>query len=335
MFPMFFQQVIVGDPYQQIYAFRGAVNAMDSVRSTHTFHLTQSFRFGPEVSYMAQCVLDTLITGTQTQTLVGGHKRDSFIATESDMEALCPSSRRRMAYLGRSNLEVYVKALEMCLEEENTNKTMAIVGGLQKFGADTIMDIYKLSLVEKKEGTAKSLGIKNKLIAKFSSIADLKIFANSLDDLELANKIMIYEYSRLDTPQHIQLLRNRCSAKEDTAQITFSTIHKAKGLEWDHVVLLEGSQLAQLLSDIANPAQCRLPRGEINLLYVSLTRAKTLLTLNRPMLEMLRWAKERMEVLVAGAEVGEGCQCVQCEAPVEGKRPLVTKVGLISPQYVA
>ena len=39
-------KIIVGDPHQQIYAFRGAVNALDLVRPDVTYHLTQSFRFG-------------------------------------------------------------------------------------------------------------------------------------------------------------------------------------------------------------------------------------------------------------------------------------------------
>ena len=34
-------RIIVGDPHQQIYQFRGAINAMDSVDPTHTFYLTQ------------------------------------------------------------------------------------------------------------------------------------------------------------------------------------------------------------------------------------------------------------------------------------------------------
>ena len=34
-------KILVGDPHQQIYAFRGARNALQEVNSTHTFYLTQ------------------------------------------------------------------------------------------------------------------------------------------------------------------------------------------------------------------------------------------------------------------------------------------------------
>jgi len=34
-------RIMVGDPHQQIYGFRGAINAMDLVQATRTFYLTQ------------------------------------------------------------------------------------------------------------------------------------------------------------------------------------------------------------------------------------------------------------------------------------------------------
>ena len=43
----------------QIYLFRGAVNALGSVDSTHTYYLTQSFRFGPEIGFAADSFLQT------------------------------------------------------------------------------------------------------------------------------------------------------------------------------------------------------------------------------------------------------------------------------------
>ncbi len=82
-------KVIVGDPNQQIYTFRGAVNALDSVEATHTYTLTQSFRFGPEIGFAANCCLDPL-QKLDSQTLVGGKNLDFIInGTESeDLEVM-------------------------------------------------------------------------------------------------------------------------------------------------------------------------------------------------------------------------------------------------------
>jgi superfamily I DNA/RNA helicase len=53
------QIVYVGDPYQQIYEWRGAVNAMEQARTSHRCLLSQSFRFGPEIAAAATIVLRT------------------------------------------------------------------------------------------------------------------------------------------------------------------------------------------------------------------------------------------------------------------------------------
>lgn len=34
-------KILVGDPHQQIYTFRGAVNALNCVDHTHIYYLTQ------------------------------------------------------------------------------------------------------------------------------------------------------------------------------------------------------------------------------------------------------------------------------------------------------
>ncbi|NWI89418.1 FBH1 helicase, partial [Pitta sordida] len=63
--------ILVGDPHQQIYTFRGAVNTLHSVPHTHVFFLTQSFRFGAALAYVGATVLD-VAKGIRNKTLVGG-----------------------------------------------------------------------------------------------------------------------------------------------------------------------------------------------------------------------------------------------------------------------
>ena len=38
-------KILVGDPHQQIYGFRGATNAMAQVDSTHIYYLTQVYMY--------------------------------------------------------------------------------------------------------------------------------------------------------------------------------------------------------------------------------------------------------------------------------------------------
>ncbi|NXI04389.1 FBH1 helicase, partial [Pachycephala philippinensis] len=64
-------KILVGDPHQQIYTFRGAVNTLYVVPHTHVFYLTQSFRFGPEIAAVGATVLE-LCKGVRSRTLLGG-----------------------------------------------------------------------------------------------------------------------------------------------------------------------------------------------------------------------------------------------------------------------
>lgn len=51
-------KILVGDPHQQIYTFRGAVNTLYLVPHSHVYYLTQSFRFGPEIAYVGATILE-------------------------------------------------------------------------------------------------------------------------------------------------------------------------------------------------------------------------------------------------------------------------------------
>ncbi|NXD28520.1 FBH1 helicase, partial [Spelaeornis formosus] len=64
-------KILVGDPHQQIYTFRGAINTLYMVPHTHVYYLTQSFRFGPEIAFVGSMILD-VSKGIHSQTLVGG-----------------------------------------------------------------------------------------------------------------------------------------------------------------------------------------------------------------------------------------------------------------------
>ena len=58
-----YNKIIVGDPNQQIYMFRGAVNALDSIDATHTYHLTQRFvEFHAKITKAGLCHLTMLLT---------------------------------------------------------------------------------------------------------------------------------------------------------------------------------------------------------------------------------------------------------------------------------
>ena len=60
-----YNKIIVGDPNQQIYMFRGAVNALESIDATHTYHLTQRFvEFHAKDTKAGLCHLKIVLTAS-------------------------------------------------------------------------------------------------------------------------------------------------------------------------------------------------------------------------------------------------------------------------------
>ena len=103
--------VYVGDPNQQIYEWRGAVNAMEQIASPHRVLLAQSFRFGPEIAAAATKVLRTLGTSAPLR---------GSTAIQSEVAQVRPD-----AILSRSNAGV-IGNLLYCLKR---NVRCAVVGG--------------------------------------------------------------------------------------------------------------------------------------------------------------------------------------------------------------
>jgi superfamily I DNA/RNA helicase len=68
------QVILVGDKYQSIYAWRGAVNAMDALPSLQTLYLTESFRFNQDIADKANVLLAAM-GSTVSMKGVGGNDR--------------------------------------------------------------------------------------------------------------------------------------------------------------------------------------------------------------------------------------------------------------------
>ena len=78
--------------------FRGAVNALGMVQANYTYHLTQSFRFGPQIGFVANTCLEQL-QNVKAQTLIGGKKRD-FIMTRNKIQDL--KTYKPIAFIART-----------------------------------------------------------------------------------------------------------------------------------------------------------------------------------------------------------------------------------------
>ena len=99
-------------------------------------------------------------------------------------------------------------------------------------------------------------------LAHFRSFNDYVEVAD-LDPALKALKRLLLTYGERAT-EMMRTIRKR--SRKEAAEITVSTVHKAKGLEWDHVLLGDDY-----------PALEDAPPEEWNLRYVAVTRARQVL----------------------------------------------------------
>lgn len=157
----------------------------------------------------------------------------------------------------------------------------------------------------------KTLDIKDPLIKHFGSFSKLLKYAKDVSDPELLSKIKIVEMHVEKLEEIVQLLRSK-AVRKNQAEIVFSTAHKAKGLEFDHVRVAEdflfGLDLGRNLSE--------LEEDEKNILYVAVSRAKKSLRLNQKIMSLIHLQKPcvkcKSQVVEELIVSGEGFFCRSC-----------------------
>ena len=229
---------IVTHNCQQIYDWRGAVNALASVDGNRTF-LTNSFRFGQPIADVANVIL-ARIPGAELR-LTGRAPYESAVGPHDDPKA----------YLSRTN----AGAIDFALREVGRGRRVHLMGG----GSD-IASFCRAALDLQATPPRRTEHPELACFATWTEVRDYADLDPNGDELRLMVKI-IDEYGA----QTIIDLVNS-TAKEEDADIVVSTAHKAKGREWDVV---------RLGSDFSTPKDGGEPSpSELRLLYVAATRAR-------------------------------------------------------------
>ncbi|EBS4058347.1 ATP-dependent helicase [Salmonella enterica subsp. enterica serovar Newport] len=247
--------VLVGDPHQQIYRFRGADNAMDAPELAHAdrLWLTHSFRFGPEVAEVANRLL-ALKGETHKVTGRGGADR---------VLPVVPRNFGPHAVLHRSVCGVIRTALHWSL----AGKKVFWVGGMESYKIEDLLDLYwfSIDMAERMKH--------DRLTREYRDFDEYLQIAEATGDVEMKQAIFILEQF-FPLPDRLNTLREQRVTEEACADVTVCTAHRSKGLEWDRVKLHDD------FADILDPDMPERQRhDEINLMYVAATRARrTLIT---------------------------------------------------------
>uniref|UniRef100_A0A8C4MMX5 F-box DNA helicase 1 n=1 Tax=Equus asinus TaxID=9793 RepID=A0A8C4MMX5_EQUAS len=276
-------KIFVGDPHQQIYTFRGAVNALFTVPHTHVFYLTQSFRFGVEIAYVGATILD-VCKRVRKKTLVGGNHQSGI---RGDVQG-------QVALLSRTNANVFDEAVRVT--EGEVPARIHLIGGIKSFGLDRIIDIWIL-LQPEEERRKQNLVIKDKFIRRWvhkEGFSGFKRYVTAAEDKELEAKIAVVEKYNIRIPELVERIEKCHIEDRDFAEYILGTVHKAKGLEFDTVHVLDDFvKVPCARHNLAQLPHFRVEsfsEDEWNLLYVAVTRAKKRLIMTKSLENILTLA---------------------------------------------
>lgn len=245
------QLIYVGDRYQQIYEWRGAVNAMESIDTEASTYLTTSFRFGDAVADLATKMLVKL---GERQPVKGNPLLMSRIGRTN------PS-----AVLARTN----ASTISAVIEALDEGRKPHLVGDKSEL-IDMLRGVQSLKNEEPSTCPA-FFGFKswNEVVefARTDEGALLVTFVNLVE--KRGEKQLMWALSR--------------TVDEEKADLVISTGHKSKGREWKSVRLMDDF----LRSSPGDKKGKGLDPAEMRLLYVALTRAKEVLEVPEPILQFI------------------------------------------------
>jgi hypothetical protein len=249
------QVIYVGDPYQQIYEWRGAINAMAQINA-HERALTESFRFGPTFAALASRLLALLgeRTPVRGQETIGSIMvEDPSIAPPVDA-ILCRKNVTAIWQLAAAVEAGHRAAIRMSPAEITAYAD----------GADLLMDGKR--------------AFRPAAFSLFETWDDARSFAQSAVGRDLLPIVRIVDECGT---HYLRALAQRI-APESNADFVISTVHRSKGLEWKRVKVTNDFRFK------FENGRLTLDDDELRLLYVAVTRARHVLDISDLREELLR-----------------------------------------------
>lgn len=260
------KKTFVGDSNQSIYGFRKALDALEKVNFKN-LNLSISFRYPDRIAKIGKEVLQWKrcfdpffdvpdISGVGNSEKLGTH-----------------------CVIGRTNSEIFFNIVTMIVDDYKYTRPF-FEGGIHSYlksdGGIHVFDVVNLK--EGKKNLVKSPFVKN-----FSSYKEFQEYAKKSGDSDLSVIVKIVDMYGKKLFKIVKNLQQKEVDTKTKSDIVFSTVHKAKGLEYDRVTLLNDFNDLKVLEEKYNKLSSleRQDRDnivpileEINMLYVAATRTK-------------------------------------------------------------
>ncbi|KAI3626700.1 hypothetical protein CBS14141_000701 [Malassezia furfur] len=267
--------VVVGDVHQKIYGFRGGSAAAFHPRvyppSAH-YQLTQSFRFGPQVASVATAILDikTPPRGRRARRARGCTARARTVCRWRAAARRSPVPHTRIY---RTNALLAHDALRLAATSSGAALYLQTSQAMQPAALAALLR------------DARTLYCGDAPLPPHSALREFAAWKELVEHVEAddgggdSKLALVVSLAPLlgapDFAAHVARLERCCCASADAASIVLTTVHQAKGLEWDVVVLADDfspsydAAAPALRAHVASLALC----DEVNHMYVALTRA--------------------------------------------------------------
>lgn len=280
------QIVLVGDDAQAIYGWRGAVSAMDKFEC-ETAQLTKSFRFGPAIASEARMVLSLKERGGLDLQGWEGAKSEvlDYLPEEREGEVRCILYRTNSALIA-DGVEYILAGKKVALEMD-TKDYMAVMR----------------SVIALKFNDMKN--VKHEEVVPYPSWRHLMEELEHLSGGDLpriAKLVAENQHERV-----VQALEDY--QKPRNPDLILTTAHKSKGREFEIVVL--ASDFPGVFDK--DGEWVGLEDAEANLLYVALTRAKSLLVRNSTLKDIRKklYGNKPPSLVVGAVSVTKGEDAVR------------------------
>ena len=254
-------KIIVGDTHQQIYGWRHAVNSLEKT-DFPTYHLSNSFRFQQPIANLANELL-------KWKKHLG--KYDPITITGNGTT----EDQSTKATIARTNLGLLLHAINFITDNPKA-KHLYFEGNFNSYTyAEDGASLYDVLNLYNNQHSR----IRDKLVKSMNDMHELEEYVEKTGDIELGMMVGIVKEYGNEIPGIIRRLKDLQTSDENRskAEMIFSTVHRAKGMEYDIVHLANDFVKESDLEKPAKPGEkIDVPKlnEEINLLYVAVTRTK-------------------------------------------------------------
>ena len=254
------QQLYVGDEHQQIYEFRYAVNALQSVHLP-ALALTETWRFGNRIAAIANAVLAA--KGERRRVRPGRAVSDSArLGYGADSELMLA---RTNAGLIEQALRYAERDASVFIRGQVSAETGDAANGFSEIASKLLaaFDVWQ----EKKS--------KHPIFEQFASWEELKNVSTEDGAEHLRPFVRLVEQHQKRVPLVVKRLKETCVATPGEADVILSTVHRFKGEEARSVSL--AADFRRFCYREKGSSGDTFDESEANITYVALTRAQSAL----------------------------------------------------------